>query len=50
MGLNITLQSYRDHLDFGFIAAANILPEVQTLANALPGELDKLEKAYGLAA
>lgn len=50
MGLNITLQSYRDHLDFGFIAAANILPDVQVIADALPGELAKLEQAYGLAA
>jgi diacylglycerol O-acyltransferase / wax synthase len=48
IGLNITLQSYRDHLDFGFIAASNILPDVQSLANALPGELAKLEGAYGL--
>jgi diacylglycerol O-acyltransferase len=50
VGLNITLQSYRDHLDFGFIAGANILPDVETMANALPGELEKLEAAYGLAA
>ena len=50
IGLNITLQSYRDHLDFGLIAGANILPDVQNLANALPGELAKLEAAYGLAA
>ena len=35
---------------FGFIAGANILPDVQNLANALPGELAKLEAAYGLAA
>jgi diacylglycerol O-acyltransferase / wax synthase len=50
IGLNITLQSYRDHLDFGFVAGANILPNVQSLADALPGELAKLEAAYGLAA
>jgi diacylglycerol O-acyltransferase len=50
VGLNITLQSYRDCLDFGFIAGANILPNVQTMADALPDELDKLEAAYGLAA
>ena len=50
IGLNITLQSYRDHLDFGFIAGANILPDVESMANALPGELAKLEAAYGLAA
>jgi diacylglycerol O-acyltransferase len=50
IGLNITLQSYRDRLDFGFIAGSNILPNVQSLADALPGELAKLEAAYGLAA
>jgi diacylglycerol O-acyltransferase / wax synthase len=49
MGLNITLQSYRDHLDFGFIAGANILPDVQTMANSLPDELAKLEAACGIA-
>jgi diacylglycerol O-acyltransferase len=46
---NITLQSYRDHLDFGFIAGTNILPNVQSLADSLPDELTKLEAAYGLA-
>jgi diacylglycerol O-acyltransferase len=50
MGLNITLQSYRDHLDFGFTAAANILPNVQSLADGMPIELDRLERAWGLAA
>jgi WS/DGAT/MGAT family acyltransferase len=49
MGLNITLQSYRDHLDFGFTAAANILPNVQSLADSMPIELDRLERAWGLA-
>ena len=44
MGLNITLQSYRDWLDFGFIAGANILPDTQAMANALPGELALLER------
>jgi diacylglycerol O-acyltransferase / wax synthase len=49
VGLNITVQSYRDHLDFGFIAAANILPNVQTMADSMPEELKKLERAYNLA-
>jgi hypothetical protein len=49
VGLNITLQSYRDHLDFGFIAAANILPNFQTMADLMPEELEKLERAYNLA-
>jgi diacylglycerol O-acyltransferase / wax synthase len=50
IGLNITLQSYRDNLDFGFTAAANILPNVQALADSMPTELDRLERACGLAA
>ena len=50
IGLNITLQSYRDHLDFGLTAAANILPNVQALADSMPIELDRLERACGLAA
>ena len=50
MGLNITLQGYRYDLDFGLTAAANIFPNVQVLANSMPVELDRLERAYGLAA
>jgi WS/DGAT/MGAT family acyltransferase len=50
MGLNITLQSYRDHLDFGFTAAANVLPNIRVLADSMPIELDRLERACGLAA
>jgi diacylglycerol O-acyltransferase / wax synthase len=49
IGLNITLQSYRDNLDFGFTAAANLLPNVQSLADSMPVELDRLERACGLA-
>jgi len=37
-------------LDFGFTAAANILPNVQVLADSMPIELDRLERAFGLAA
>src|SRR6195256_5087798 len=50
LALNITVQSYRDQLDFGFIAGANIIPHVQVLADMLPGELDALEAAYAPAA
>ena len=32
IALNITVQSYRDQLDFGFIAGANIIPHVQSCA------------------
>jgi diacylglycerol O-acyltransferase / wax synthase len=46
IALNITVQSYRDQLDFGFIAGANIIPHVQVLCDMLPGEFDALEAAY----
>ena len=50
MALNITVQSYRDQLDFGLIAGANILPDVQRLADMLGDELLVLEQAFDLAA
>src|SRR6266702_1435876 len=43
---NITVQSYRDQLDFGFIAGANIIPHVQVLCDMLPLEFEALEAAY----
>jgi len=49
LALNITVQGYRDQLDFGLIAGANVLPELRSLANMLPEELEALEAAYGLA-
>ena len=49
VALNITVQSYRDNLDFGFIAGANVIPHVQVLADMLPEELAALEAAYASA-
>src|ERR1700741_203702 len=46
IALNVTVQSYRDQLDFGFIAGANIIPHVQVLCDMLPQEFDALEAAY----
>jgi diacylglycerol O-acyltransferase / wax synthase len=46
IALNITVQSYRDQLDFGFIAGANILPHVEVLCDMLPEEFALLEAAY----
>ena len=43
LALNITVQSYRDQLDFGFIAGANIIPHVQVLCDMLPEEFEALE-------
>ena len=48
MALNITVQSYRDQLEFGLIAGANILPDVQRLSDMLEEELVVLEKAFQL--
>ena len=48
--LNITVHGYVDGLDFGFMAGANVVPDVQRIAAMLAGELDELERAYGLAA
>lgn len=47
-GLNITLQSYRDNVDFGLIAASNVLPDPQPMANSLEKQLIDLEAAYGI--
>ena len=46
LALNITVQSYRDRLDFALIAGANVIPQVQLLADMLPGELDLLTGAF----
>jgi len=46
IALNITVQSYRDQLDFGFIAGANIIPHVQVLCDMLPAEFEALEAAF----
>jgi len=46
LALNITVQSYRDQLDFGFIAGANIVPHVQVLCDMVPDEFAALEAAF----
>jgi WS/DGAT/MGAT family acyltransferase len=46
LALNITVQSYRDQLDFGFIAGANIIPHVQVLCDMLPEEFAALQAAF----
>jgi diacylglycerol O-acyltransferase len=47
LALNITVQSYRDQLDFGFIAGANVIPNLRPMADMLPEELAVLAAAYG---
>lgn len=36
VGLNLTVLSYRDHVDFGFLAASTVLPDLWDLADAIP--------------
>ena len=48
-GLNITVMSYQDRLDFGLQACPDLLPDVQGLADAMSSALDELEEAAGLA-
>ena len=48
--LNVTVHGYVDGLDFGLMAAANVVPDVEPLAAMLCEELDELEAACGSAA
>jgi diacylglycerol O-acyltransferase / wax synthase len=48
--LNITVHGYRDELDFGLMAAGNVVPHVECIGDMLVDELVALEKAYGIAA
>jgi diacylglycerol O-acyltransferase len=45
VGLNITMMSYRDSVDFGFMAASNLLPDVWDLADAVAPALADLVDA-----
>jgi diacylglycerol O-acyltransferase len=47
-GLNITVMSYLDRLDFGLLACPDLIPDVQHLADAISSALDELEDALGL--
>jgi diacylglycerol O-acyltransferase len=46
-GLNITVQSYLDQLDFGFIADRVLVPDVGDLADLHIAEIDRLLHASG---
>jgi WS/DGAT/MGAT family acyltransferase len=49
VGLNVTVFSYLDSVDFGFISTPEIAPDLEALADAVHGALEDLEKAAGLA-
>jgi WS/DGAT/MGAT family acyltransferase len=47
-GLNMTVMSYLDQLDFGLQACPDVLPDIWSLADALPTALDELVEATGV--
>ncbi len=47
-GLNITVMSYLDHLDFGVVACSDLIPDAWELAEGLQDALDELAKAAGV--
>jgi hypothetical protein len=47
LGLNITVQSYLDRLDFGFIADRELVPDVWDLADMHVDEITRLFEATG---
>lgn len=48
MGLNLTVMSYRGHLDFGLVADRDQMPDLWNLIGWLREELDALVEATGL--
>jgi diacylglycerol O-acyltransferase len=42
VGLNITVMSYAEHVDFGLVAAPNVLPDIWTLAALIPEAAQEL--------
>jgi hypothetical protein len=42
MGLNMTVVSYRDQLDFGSVACRELMPDLWVLNDHLPHALDEL--------
>jgi diacylglycerol O-acyltransferase len=44
-GLNITVMSYIDNLDFGFLACRELVPDVWAIADGIELALAELEKA-----
>ncbi len=50
MGLNVTVFSYLDRLDFGIHVDPDLVPDVWVLANEVPAALAELMEASGLGA
>ena len=44
-GLNLTVVSYMDHVDFGFVADPDLVPDIWDLADGVPAAVEELRKA-----
>ncbi len=49
-GLNITVQSYLDTLDFGLVSCRELVPDLWTMLDAIVDDLSALGKAVGVDA
>ena len=47
-GLNVTVQTYLDTLDFGLVACRELVPDLQTMLDAVVDDLADLGKATGV--
>jgi len=50
LGLNITIQTYADHVDFGIIAGKKALPHAQSLAQAIQDAFEQAQELLAPAA
>jgi diacylglycerol O-acyltransferase len=47
-GLNATVISYLENMDFGFLGCRELLPDIDVLAECVPEALNELKKAAGV--